>query len=69
MEIHRMFITIAALIVTGQLVTLLFILKNQFVFANRFLVYISSVIPIFVAFQLGLLNGTIIDELGMGGSL
>ena len=66
-EIHRMFITIAALLVTGQLLVLLCILKNQFVFANRFLIYVMSVIPVLVAFQLGMLNGTVIDELGIGG--
>ncbi|MFD1205534.1 MULTISPECIES: hypothetical protein [Sporosarcina] len=68
MNIHSMFIAIAVLIIAGQLLTILFIMKNRFVFANRFLLYCTSILPVLIAFQLGLLNGTVIDELGMNGN-
>lgn len=67
MGIHALFLLIASCIVVGQVLMLAFIWTNRFVYANRWIVYVSGIIPILLAFLLGLLNGTVIDELGMDG--
>lgn len=67
MGIHTMFLLIASCIVGSQILTLIFIWKNRFRYANRFIVYPLGILPVLLAFLLGLLNGTVIDELNLNG--
>ncbi|MDW0114279.1 hypothetical protein QT711_13865 [Sporosarcina saromensis] len=67
MGIHTLFLLIASCIVGGQILTLIFIWKNRFRYANRFIVYPLGILPVLLAFLLGLLNVTVIDELNLNG--
>lgn len=67
MGIHTLFLLIASCIVVGQLLTLIFIWKNRFRYANRFIVYALGILSVLLAYLLGLLNGTVIDELNLNG--
>lgn len=68
-ELNGYFTKIAILLSIGLLACIVFIWRAQASRLNSYLVYILSVICIFIAFYLGLLSGTLADELNLGGSI
>lgn len=68
-ELNSYFTKIAVLLCTGLIACLIFIWRNKANRANSFLVYTISIVCIFVAFYLGMLGGTLADELNLSGNI
>lgn len=68
-ELNSYFTKIALLLCIILLTCIVFIWRTKANRANSYFVYTISVVCIFVAFYLGMLGGTLADELNVSGNI